>query len=109
MALASVNPDGSNVIAWSPNFSRDGLMVALLEGILWRSRDFGATWDQLDHGQGQIVQAVVFSPDFARDHLLFVAVAGDAFSYSYSAPVQEQYEHTDLGQALATERTVAVA
>ena len=92
-ALPSANPDASNIIAWSPDFSHDGLMVALIEGVLWRSRDFGATWEQLHPGLGQVVQTVVFSPDFPQDHLLFVAVAGDVFSYVYSQPSHPMADH----------------
>ena len=106
-AFTSRDQEHPPVFAWSPDFEHDGLGVGVQDGELWRSLDFGASWDRLDPGAGQVVQAVAFSPDFAHDRLLFLAVAGGPFAVLPRQPGQPLSDHdhslgvlasTDTGQ-----------
>jgi photosystem II stability/assembly factor-like uncharacterized protein len=67
------------MLALSPAFEHDRLAVAGTNNGLWVSRDGGVTWQVASHdavGRGRIVDQVRFSPDYARDRLLFVSVRG---------------------------------
>ncbi|HEV2122590.1 MAG TPA: hypothetical protein VGW38_07430 [Chloroflexota bacterium] len=66
-----------SMIVLSPAFSRDGLIVTLAGGQAYRSVDSGATWEHLP-ADGQLVQQVVFSPNYASDRRLYlVATTGN--------------------------------
>jgi photosystem II stability/assembly factor-like uncharacterized protein len=67
------------VLAISPDFARDGLVLLAAHGQLQRSDDGGATWAPVEMAAGQGVQQVRFSPDFARDRQIFLAVTSGGF------------------------------
>jgi hypothetical protein len=56
----------------SPTFAQDGLAFAVGDGRLYRSRDAGASWEEVQPAADQRIGEVVLSPDFARDHTLYV-------------------------------------
>src|SRR5262249_22176907 len=68
--------------ATATTFALDG------QGTLWRSRDAAQSWQVLQPAEGQCVQSVWLSPDFAPDHTVVAAVGGGKrFSSSVVYPV----------------------
>lgn len=66
-------------VAVSPDFTQDGLVLAGTNNGLYASRDRGLTWGAVGGdaaGPGRIVDQVRFSPAFARDRTVLVAVRG---------------------------------
>jgi len=69
--VASIQP--------SPNYARDGTLLATINGRLSRTTDRGQTWQQLRGGLpvlGEYEPTVnaVFSPDYANDRKMFAGV-----------------------------------
>jgi hypothetical protein len=60
-------------VLFSPAFQQDGTAFALGSDQLYRTIDGGATWTNLDPGQGQIMVAAALSPNFNVDHTLWAA------------------------------------
>ncbi len=81
----------------SPAFAEDGLAYVTRGGAAWRSTDGGATWQAFDPEPGQLVQQVAFSPAFARDRTLFVAVISGPFRSRLPPPRFDQppTDHAD--------------
>lgn len=67
------------LLALSPEFARDGLALLVVDGRLQRSDDGGANWTPVELAEAQSVRQVRFSPDFARDRTLFLAVTSGGF------------------------------
>jgi photosystem II stability/assembly factor-like uncharacterized protein len=68
----------------SPNSADDGLVIAQIDGRPYQSQDAGATWAPLDSvpmQPGQRLGALAFSPSFAKDRTIYLAVVtGDVAS-----------------------------
>lgn len=68
----------------SPDYSADGVIIAAYAdsqtsaGTLYRSSDFGASWQPLTTFT-QTVNALVLSPNFTEDHTLFVITGFDTY------------------------------
>jgi photosystem II stability/assembly factor-like uncharacterized protein len=69
--VASIQP--------SPNYARDGTLLAQIDGRLARTTDRGQTWQRLrgglpHFGEYEPTVSAVFSPDYANDRSLFAGV-----------------------------------
>lgn len=83
---------------FSPDFAADGLALLVTDAgdpssyeRLYRSRDGGVVWEELDPAPGSFRQAL-FSPDFARDRTLFAA--GGTGGVLISTDVGESWAET---------------
>lgn len=73
---------GSDALALSPDFARDGVAIAgLYQAGLFLSRDSGHTWRQLPPRPEafSVVYTVRFSPDFASDRTVYALMAPSYF------------------------------
>ncbi len=71
--------DERPVLTLSPNFAVDGLGYLVADNRLFRSVDGGLTWEPLVLSTDQHVQQVAFSPNFANDQFLVLAVSSAEF------------------------------
>jgi hypothetical protein len=60
-------------VVFSPAYARDGVGFVVAGGELWRTRNAGVTWQQLNPRTGQRVQTVALSPEYATDQTVFLA------------------------------------
>jgi photosystem II stability/assembly factor-like uncharacterized protein len=75
--------DSAQRLVLSPSFADDGIAVLvpdhgttrLAESAFLKSTDGGLTWNPVTPAAGFGIQDVVFSPDYAADRTLFVAMA----------------------------------
>jgi len=65
------------------------------QGTLRRSRDAAQSWQVLQPAEGQFVQSVRLSPDFALDHTVVAAVAG-GMRFSAGSPASGHVQDLSL-------------
>lgn len=79
----SVGPIGNVVV--SPSFAADHTMFALSVGVVYRTRDAGATWELTSaglHGSAQSYgggNSIALSPNFQNDRTVFVGTSDGLF------------------------------
>lgn len=96
------DPRKRPVLAISPNYPTDGTVFLRTEGGgmgLWRTRNFGATWDKVTPSQS--VLWVVVSPRFAADGRVVIgACAGDLCEIQISTDRGSTWSHQSEGYDL---------
>lgn len=68
----------------SPGFADDGRAFVIDQGVLYGSQDFGETWAVVSLLDGQRVQQLEFSPAFATDRTIVVAVVTGTFALPWA-------------------------
>ncbi len=66
-------------LALSPDFANDSLALLVVDGRLYRIADGGARNEQLSPAPDQRIHDAAFSPDFANDRTIFLAVVSGDF------------------------------
>ena len=69
-------PAGMLFAAWAEEGTISGRPAGALAGRLFASADGGATWNRVSGGlpSDLLVNALAFSPDFVRDHVIFASL-----------------------------------
>jgi len=63
-------------VSYSPDYSRDKTIFAVVNGALYKSKNRGATWKKLETGLGGYFSAITFSANYAQDRTLYVVRSG---------------------------------
>jgi photosystem II stability/assembly factor-like uncharacterized protein len=70
-------------IVFSPDYAHDGtLWIGLLYGTIYKSQDFGQTWNAAPSGlpiDPVWTRSIVFSPDYARDRTIYIGTDNGLF------------------------------
>ncbi len=61
-------------LAVSPTFAQDGTVLLVSDDSLRRSTDGGVSWEMLDPAPGRAAQQAVFSPAYAQDRTILLAM-----------------------------------
>jgi len=111
-AAAHTPHDTATVIAVSPDFANDRLLLAGIQlsdhVLLGRSTDAGRTWQEYGTplGAGELTR-IVFSPDFASDGTVFAASLGVGVLRSDDGGLSWQPANEGLGDLMVRDLAVS--